>query len=131
MIFKKSTKHKTITADNGFEFDAKLNAFTASLDAKRIEYEVQTNPVAGFIAFVIYKETIQIPEDKKDEHEMCGDCFYCGSCPKLQRTTDGRFKWLRCELDGKLKKADESPCCNAFYEWAETGKWKEEVDTDE
>ena len=125
MIYKKSTKHKTITADNGFEFDAKLNAFTASLDEKRIEYEVQTNPVAGFIAFVIYKETMQIPEDKKDEHEMCGDNFYCGSCPMLQRVTDGRFKNLRCKLHGRLCHVEETPCCNEFYEWAETGKWPE------
>lgn len=125
MIYKKSTKHKTITADNGFEFDAKLNAFTASLDEKRIEYEVQTNPVAGFIAFVIYKETMQIPEDKKDEHEMCGDSFYCGSCPMLTRSSDGRFKNMRCQYNGKLRHIEDSSCCSAFYEWAETGKWPE------
>lgn len=126
MIYKKSTKHKTITADNGFEFDAKLNAFTQSLDEQKIEYDVQTNPAAGFIAFVIYKQTIQIPESKKDEHEMAGDRFYCGSCPKLMRTTDGRFKNFRCSLTGKLRHIENSSCCDEFYEWAETGKWKGE-----
>lgn len=131
LIYKKSTKHKTITADNGFDFDTKLNAFTDKLDEQRVEYEVQTNPVAGFIAFITYKVVREIPENKKDEHEMVGDRFYCGSCPKIAQSTDGRFKNLRCSLDGKLKHIEETPCCNAFYEWMESGEWKEGSNTDE
>ena len=125
MIYKKCTKHKTITADNGFDFDARLNAFTESLDEKRLEYEVQTNPLAGFIAFVTYKETKAIPENVKDEHELMGDRFFCGSCPMLAMGTDGRFKNFRCKRNGRLRHAEDSSCCNAFYEWAETGKWSE------
>lgn len=124
MIYKKSTKHKTITADNGFDFDAKLNAFTDSLDEQGAEYEVKTDPLAGFIAFITYKVDYKIPESKKDEHEMAGNCFYCGSCPKLKKSTDGRFKWMRCEYDGKLKHSEDTRCCEAFYEWMESGEWK-------
>ena len=124
MIYRKSTKHKTITADNGFDFDAKLDAFTNSLDEQNIEYEVETNPLAGFIAFIKYKKIVQVPESIKEEHEMVGDRFYCGSCPMLKRTTDGRFKYFRCQLHGCLCHIEETPCCNEFYEWAETGAWK-------
>ncbi len=125
MVYKKCTKHKTIVADNGFDFDLRLNSFTESLDEKRIEYEVKTNPLAGFIAFVTYTETKTIPENIKDEHELVGDKFYCGSCPMLTQSTDGRFKNLRCKRNGHLRGIDTSPCCNAFYEWAESGVWSE------
>ena len=128
MVYRKSTKHKTITADNGADFDARLNAFTESLDARRIDYEVQTNPLAGFIAFIKYKEDRAIPENAKDEHELAGDRFYCGSCPMLSQSTDGRFKNLRCKRNGKLRNICTSTCCNAFYEWMESGKWSEYQD---
>jgi len=131
LIYRKSTKHKTITADNGFDFDARLDAFTSSLDEKQIDYEVETNPVAGFIAFIKYQVIVEIPESVKEEHELHGDRFYCGSCPRMAKNTDGRFKWLRCDLDGKLHHTETSSCCNAFYEWLETGKWKERSEEDE
>ena len=125
MIYRKGTRNKTIESDNGFDFDTKLNAFVESLERQRIEYEVQLNPAAGLRAFVTYKVEKAIPENKKDEHELLGEYFYCGSCPMLKRTSDGRFKNFRCGRDGKLKHMEDTPCCNAFYEWAETGVWTE------
>ena len=125
MIYRKGIRNKTITAQDGFEFDSKLNAFVEKLEQKRIEYEVKLDPVAGFLAFVTYKVEKQIPENKRDEHELAGDRFKCGSCPMLSKTTDGRFKNLRCTYNGRLCHIEDTPCCNAFYEWMESGKWPE------
>ena len=114
MLSRNTTRFKVIQTNDAFEFESKLNGFLKSLDAQDIQYEVQTNPTAGLLAFVVYKERIDIPEDTKEEYEMAGEKHICIECPFYVRPTDGRVKNTRCSLCNRLV-SRETACCDEFY----------------
>lgn len=121
MLSRTTQKYKVISTNDAFEFETRLNSFLKSLDEKGIEYEVQTNPTAGLLAFIIYRESIVIPEGLKEEYELAGERHYCIECPFYVRPTDGRVKNTRCGLSGKLTRRDDS-CCDDFYKKMEKGE---------
>ena len=121
MLSRITQKYKVISSTDAFEFESRLNGFLQGLDAQGIQYEVQTNPTAGLLAFVIYKERVNIPEDTKEEYEMAGERHYCIECPFYDRPTDGRIKYTRCKLSNKLTRRDSS-CCDDFYKKMEKGE---------
>ena len=115
MLSRNTTKYKVIKSEDAFEFESRLNGFLQSLDNSGIEYEVQTNPTAGLLAFVAYKVRVQIPEGLKDEYEMAGEKHVCIQCPFYVRPTDGRVKNTRCPIHDRLVDRN-SACCDMFYE---------------
>lgn len=120
MLIQKGTKVKTITSTDGFDFDARLNAFTDALDERGIEYEVELNPTAGLLAFVKYKVRKQVPETIKDEYDLAGEKHNCIECPFYVRPTDGRRKNTRCPHTNRLTSADMF-CCEDFYTLLDKG----------
>lgn len=130
MIFRKSERHKTIVGENAFDFDARLNAFLDSLDAKRIEHTTQVDPRAGFVAFVTYYKQVQIPEDLQDEYELRGEARTCHDCEKFPIITDGRIKVVRCPHTGRGCSAG-TRACNAYYKHLETDVWEKKEEEEE
>ena len=123
MLSRYTQKIKTIKSEDAFEFDTKLNAFCDELAKQGIQYEVQTNPTAGLLAFVSYKVYMQTPETVKDEYELVGEWHTCIECPFYVRPTDGRRKYTRCPKNGGLAHRDKT-CCDLFYELMDRGEIK-------
>ena len=123
MLSRTTQKYKVIQSNDAFDFEARLNSFCESLTDKGVEYEVQTNPTAGLLAFIVYKERIDIPEGLKEEYEMAGEKHICIQCPFYVRPTDGRVKNTRCPLHNRL--VDRSTaCCDEFYKKLERNEIK-------
>ena len=123
MLSRITKKYKVISSQDAFDFESKLNSFCESLTAQGIEYDVQTDPTAGLLAFVIYKKRVDIPEDTKEEYEMAGERHVCIQCPFYVRPDDGRVKYTRCPVTGKLTHRD-SACCDDFYKKLDKGEIK-------
>lgn len=121
MLVQKSKKIKTITANDPFDFDMKLNSFTDDLDRNGAPYTVAVNPAAGLLAFVEYQVTVRVPQCARDEYELMGERHICIECPRFVRPTDGRVRYTKCPFTGKLATADGS-CCDDFYEWLKAGE---------
>ena len=123
MLSRTTQKYKVISTNDAFEFETRLNSFLKSLDNKGVEYEVQTNPTAGLLAFIVYRESIVIPEGLKEEYELAGERHVCIQCPFYVRPTDGRVKNTRCPVHNRLVDRGTS-CCDEFYEKLEKGEIK-------
>ena len=123
MLSRMTKKYKVISSQDAFDFEVKLNSFCESLSAKGIEYDVQTNPTAGLLAFIVYKIRVDTPEDTKDEYEMAGERYVCIQCPFYVRPTDGRRKNTRCPLHNCLVNRNTA-CCDEFYQKLDKGEIK-------
>lgn len=121
MLHRQTTGVKTIKSDDPFDFDSRLNSFLKSLDAKGISYDVQTNPTAGLLAFVTWKETICVAESVAEEYSLAGERHTCSECPFYVRPTDGRVKNTRCPKAHRLTSKDMN-CCDSFYEMMDKGE---------
>lgn len=124
MYAKSNKKVKVVSATTAEEFESKINSVLNGLNEKRINYDLQLNPTAGFIAFVTYTETVQVPETLADEYELKGERHKCGECPHFPVITDGRVKWVRCPVtQGLVNKGTN--CCDTFYKEVMEGAERE------
>lgn len=123
MLTRMTKKYKVISSHDAFDFETKLNSFCENLSAQGIEYDVQTNPTAGLLAFIVYKVRVETPEDTKDEYELAGEKYVCIQCPFYVRPTDGRRKNTRCPLRDCLVSKDTA-CCDEFYRKLDKGEIK-------
>lgn len=70
--------------------------------------------------YVIFTETVRIPENLRDELELAGERISCGQCVKFQpeRYSNGTCQFCR----GLLRKNDEA-CDKLFEAWAAGDCW--------
>ena len=115
MLTRNTTHFTCIEGANGKDFMAKMNAAFAELDSKGVKYTYQADIASGFIAYIFYEQSVNIPETIKEEFEASGEKHTCIECPHFVRPQDGRRKWMRCEVNRCICRAD-GMCCDKFYE---------------
>lgn len=121
MIYHGGKRTKIIAASTAEEFEKRLNAELSHLDASRVKYELQFNHTMGFCAYIVYENTVQIPETIQDEFELVGERHTCRDCPYWVHPTKGNVKYTRCEITPGIHGAT-SPCCERFYEMLYNGE---------
>lgn len=115
-MLTRETKHIEVVAANSAEqFQHDLNKLFLSLAERGVKYELQTDVSKGFIAYVIYTVSAQVPETIGEQFEMGGEKHTCLECPYFVRPVDGRRKYTRCPLNNYITSGDKS-CCDGFYE---------------
>lgn len=123
MLYRTGKKFKAVVGSDSFDFEVKLNAALDNLNKAGFKYELTFNYNAGFCAYIVWEETLEIPESAKDEYEQIGERHNCIECPYFVRPTDGRRKYTRCRNTQKLTTADCN-CCDQFYEELDKGMIK-------
>lgn len=114
MITRNTTRFNCVEGRDGADFMAKLNAAFAEYDAKGIKYTYQADISKGFIAYIFYEQSVDIPETIKEEFERADEKHTCIECPYFNRPFDGRRKWVRCDANKCICRADGA-CCDRFY----------------
>lgn len=115
-MLTRETKHiEIVVAESAEQFKHDLNKLFLSLAERGVNYELQTDISKGFIAYVIYTESADIPETIGEQFEAGGEKHVCIECPFFERPTDGRRKYTRCPVNNCIAYKDKA-CCNAFYE---------------
>lgn len=109
-----------ITGSTAGEFQEKLNTALADLAAKGYRHELQFNMSMGLCAYILYEESMEIPESVADEYELKGETYRCYECPMFRPSDDRRVKYTTCGK-GKRHISHCSPCCDWFYEELERG----------
>ncbi len=109
---EKATKFKTIKESDPEVFDNTLNEFMSN------GYDIVEKRWHNFndsMAITIeYRIAEFVPENLKEKYELLGGECYCGECPKLQISPDGRVKYHLCTKTGGYKKVN-SCACNWYY----------------
>lgn len=105
---KTITLIERITSHSDEEFNLKVNSFIKSHTSAKVIYTSDPN-----VIFIEYEE--QIAETAEDEYTQQGEHHYCGECPYLERSKDGRVKRHSCMIHGKLRR-DSAPCCDWYLE---------------
>lgn len=115
-MLRRETKHIEIVAANSAEqFQHDLNKLFLSLAERGVKYELQTDVSKGFIAYIIYNDSVDVPENLKEQFELGKEKHTCIECPYFVRPTDGRRKYTKCPLNNYITKSD-CDCCEKFYE---------------
>ena len=121
MLYHNGKQVKVICGQNAFDFESKLNSTLSTFNEQGIRYELQLNPTAGLIAYIIYENNTRVPETMRDQFELVGESHTCIECPYFVRPTDGRRKYTRCSKIEGLTSAT-SRCCDCFYDELADGK---------
>lgn len=108
---KTKTLIERITAQNDADFNERVNAFILEHDVARVVYTADPNMV--YIEYII-----QVSETREEEMSLKGEHHYCGECPYLERSKDGRVRKHLCTKHGKLRR-DSAPCCDWYLEKGE------------
>lgn len=110
------SQRKVVTAHGSTpeEFDRDFNNKTGELSQRGIEYDIEMNTNAGFIAHIFYVETVKVAETVRDEFSLKGITHFCYECPYFEPSADRRHKWVRCRYAEPYTSAD-SECCETFY----------------
>ena len=109
---EKTTKFKTIKESDPEVFDYRLNDFMSNgydiVDKRWHNFD-------GQMAVTIeYRIAEFVPESLKEKYELLGEQCFCGECPKLQISKDGRVKHHLCTKTNNYKKVN-SCACNWYY----------------
>ena len=115
MVTKKTTRINCIVADSAEEFMSKMNNAFEAYDRKGISYTYETDIASGFVAYIFYQQTMDIPETVEEEFRQAGETHTCGECPYFKRPEDKRRKYVRCDIGNCLCCAEGS-CCETFYQ---------------
>lgn len=113
MKYIDATKIKVIQSETATEFEENFNASMAELSDKHPKYQLAD--VGTFVAYIIYEETTQIPEDIRDEYILRGEVFTCADCPYLNDTGDKRVKYFDCEHSESEITRKTNIACNWFF----------------
>ena len=114
MLFSKKQQVKIIHSNTAEEFEEKLNRYLCELSKIGVKYELTFNNSLGFCAYLIYTETVSIPESLAEEHELSGDRHYCTECVNCIIPNDKRIRHYDCDLHG-CRCTQSTPCCDEFY----------------
>lgn len=115
MYYKNKQQTKIIHSNTAEEFEERLNKYLGELADAKVKYELTFNNSLGFCAYLLYTETIKVPESLAEEYEMRGEGCYCTECKYCEIPKDKRVKHYWCGLQER-KVCSRSWCCDDFYE---------------
>ena len=118
----KRTHMETIEAETLKEFSERFNSAMDWVSRKtdKKEYVIDLAHREGYI---VYEETIRIPEGYRDQLELHNMKVCCGQCEHFKTT---KYSWGECpHCRGDLRKSDE--CCSKFFKaWEDGDCWLKE-----
>lgn len=114
MLYQKKNQAKIIHSNTAEEFEETLNNYLSQLTDLKSKYELTFNNNMGFCAYLVYTETVSIPESLAEEYELRGERHYCKECAYCEIPTDKRFKRCECSYTGE-QVWKNSCCCDDFY----------------
>ena len=83
-------------------------------------YQEPVVDIASLRGYVIFTETVKVPENIRDQLDLSGERVTCGQCVKFQPE---KYGCGTCEfVRGNLRKGDEA-CMKLFKAWAEGDCW--------
>lgn len=101
-------------------FENELNAALREVAEKGARYELQFNNNAGLCAYIVYEQSVQVPETLADEYELRGEEYRCSECPLFKPSDDKRVKYTTCGHGVRRCEANHY-ACEYFYEQLEKG----------
>ncbi len=110
-----------VQGNSAEDFQTKLNEALNQVAEGGRKYDLQFNMQLGFCAFVVYEESIEIPETTADRYELNGEEYRCSECPMYRPSTDKRVKYTVCGHGCRRRSANDY-ACDWFYEAMERGE---------
>ena len=122
MIHETRKQIRVIEAETAKGFETAFNEALAELAKWRPD--VTLNMQRGtHCAYIMYTETVTIPEDIRDEYELKGIRYICGDCPWFRPSPDRRIKYTTCDR-GEYRTTYNTAACLALYKAVDNGEVK-------
>lgn len=113
---------RVIVEQNLHTFQVEFNSFMNQLAEQEIVPEVTFPQGTVGIAYIVYAEKSQIPEDYSDKFSLRGMSFTCPDCPMWETfdKSDHRIKYYRCSK-GNCQAYKNRRCCETYLKelWEE------------
>ena len=112
---RKKKRVRVVDGADARDFETALNAALEEM----ADPEITFDPNRPFLAYVVFNEVVQIPENIQEAYEMRGEYHKCGECPYFYPSSDKRVKYVDCDLGERV--GAESSACRLFYKMLNEG----------
>lgn len=110
-----------VQGNSAEEFQTKLNEALNHVAKLGAKHDLQFNMQLGFCAFIVYEESLRVPETLADKYELAGEEYRCSECPMYVLSGDKRVKYTTCKHGVRRCTANDY-ACDWFYEAIERGE---------